>query len=269
MLIVSFVSLVQVLYNYLFAFHGLFSLQILYAISCLIRNLAAAEDHFIRIHASAIFGSALLCDAGEQSALWSRAMYLGAALLSPDSASPTRITVLASALLPVCFSALSSSAVDTREGMLALLRAFVEYPAPGGRQVLREHQAALELLFANFDSIHTGDTVFRVDGNADSNFSSSAAAGSSSTVDAVEQSIIEDEEERLYAAEQRAHERTLLAAIIEALSSPELPFASAAAGTGSSSAAGGSSSAVLLLGPPHEHQATDYNTSPGHIANAE
>ena len=145
------------------------SAKALYAISCIVRNHAAAETDFVLRHSGSVFAKALTSistvnhDTGlvevlpPEPVLARRAVFLGNALISHTSdhssssstpstanAQSTILTHLLDALVPAVLSFVAHSDVDLREGTLHLLISVASTVA--GRQRLQSpvHREALE-----------------------------------------------------------------------------------------------------------------------------
>lgn len=96
------------------------SLQVLYAMSCMMRNHAAAEEYFVLHFAEAIIPKAISAEITADShpsvmALMSRAMFLCNALIMSDYTSEARVEKLRHLLLPTCLKGLKSDSIDLKE----------------------------------------------------------------------------------------------------------------------------------------------------------
>jgi len=90
----------------------------LYAISCIVRNHALAEEYFYSNLSTEVFQKAL---ASGHVPLLRRAFYFGSALIDSQNASTDRKVALSNVFIPVCFEFLSADDVDMREATLAIL----------------------------------------------------------------------------------------------------------------------------------------------------
>jgi hypothetical protein len=112
--------------------------QVLYALSCSVRNHQAAEEYFMLHFAEPILPKAIsglnalstLADAPGAEALVSRALFLCNALIISDFTSPARITKLKSLLLPLCLKGLESESLDLRETTENLMAAINSSSVP-------------------------------------------------------------------------------------------------------------------------------------------
>jgi hypothetical protein len=106
----------------------------LYAISCSIRNHAAAEEYFMLHFADVILPKAITAlsianadNAAGAEALTSRALFLCNALVMSDSTSPPRVEKLSALLLPTCLQYLTHESIalrETTENLVASLKKF-------------------------------------------------------------------------------------------------------------------------------------------------
>lgn len=116
--------------------------KVLYAISCSIRNHAAAEEYFVLHFAEATLPKAISAaakaDASTASgaeALTSRALFLSNALVMSDHTNPARVEKLSALLLPACLEYLNHDSINLRETTENLLTTLQKHnvevpPAP-------------------------------------------------------------------------------------------------------------------------------------------
>lgn len=128
------------------------SAKLLFAISCIVRNHAAAEAHFVLTYSARVFSRALTpvsSSAAEapaaQPVLARRAVFLANALLTSDSSNdgPLR-ELLVEALVPAVLPFLQCWDVDLREGTLRLLISLASTRPGKGRLQAPAHSEALE-----------------------------------------------------------------------------------------------------------------------------
>lgn len=98
----------------------LVNVKVLYAMSCMMRNHAAAEEYFVLHFAEAIIPKALSGVITADShpsvmALMSRAMFLSTALILSDYTSSARVEKLRPLLIPACLKGLQSESIDLKE----------------------------------------------------------------------------------------------------------------------------------------------------------
>ena len=145
------------------------SAKVLYAISCIVRNHAAAETDFVLRHSESVFAKALSPistvnpDTGlvvvspPEPVLARRAVFLGNALVAhtsehnTSSSAPSTaagrtllLTRLLDALVPAVLSFVTHSDVDLREGTLHLLISIANTTMGRERLQLPAHREALE-----------------------------------------------------------------------------------------------------------------------------
>lgn len=111
----------------------------LYGISCIVRGYSHAEDHFCAHYAATLLPHALQT---KHTAFVRRALFLSSSLVASDSASPERISMIASAMIPGCFEYVLHDDVDARESALRLLLAVIATDT--GRSVLKQHENTLQ-----------------------------------------------------------------------------------------------------------------------------
>lgn len=226
----------------------------LYAISCLIRGHAAAEDKFVREFGERIFVSVRATPIHSNASLWTRALYLNSALLSSDTGSSTRTALIGPILMhgETILHCLRSNNVDTREAMIHFANTVIN--SIGGKLLVTPYRVNFEVAIAEREAKLRGQAVSR-DRDDDS-----SKAGD------------DDEETATQNVEQLQHEIELLQDIIAQIDGRRRSNSASVTGGGSSSSSscttiGGVSSPNLLIGPgPVETAAVDPN-APAPAAN--
>uniref|UniRef100_A0A7S3GSH5 Nucleotide exchange factor Fes1 domain-containing protein n=1 Tax=Spumella elongata TaxID=89044 RepID=A0A7S3GSH5_9STRA len=113
--------------------------KVLYAISCSIRNHAAAEEYFVLHFAEATLPKAIaaasLVDSNSEAAagteaLTSRALFLCNALVMSDFTNHARVQKLSALVLPVCLEYLKHESINLRETTQNLLTAIEKHKGP-------------------------------------------------------------------------------------------------------------------------------------------
>lgn len=115
------------------------SIQVLYALSCIVRNFPPAEVYFGRTYGHAVFTRAVNYG---KSSLATRAIFLSNALITSDSSSDDMIAAVTPALIPGCLSFVWCPDVDLREATLRLLVSLAMTTA--GKDLIASNSEALE-----------------------------------------------------------------------------------------------------------------------------
>jgi len=121
--------------------------KILFSMSCIVRQHAAAEVQFAHEYAVNIFTEALRSD---NFMLLRRTLFFGAALLASESISLERVQSLASAFVPATVNFLQSDDLDVREASFNVLRTILETKAGACRGVVLAHRSLLEPILDTF-----------------------------------------------------------------------------------------------------------------------
>lgn len=135
------------------------SAKLLYAISCIVRNHAAAEAHFVLSYCARVFSRALK---PAQPVLARRAVFLANALLTSDNSNDTPLREqLVEALVPAVLPFLHCDDVDLREGTLRLLISLASTRPGKARLQIPTHSEALEAGLRERQSFDAADEGFR------------------------------------------------------------------------------------------------------------
>ena len=125
--------------------------KLLFAISCIVRNHAAAEAHFVLAYSARVFARALspVSSTGEaptaHPVLARRAVFLANALLTSDNSNDTPLREqLVEALVPAVLPFLQCADVDLREGTLRLLISLAGTRPGKGRLQVPAHSESLQ-----------------------------------------------------------------------------------------------------------------------------
>ena len=116
--------------------------QVLFAISCIVRNLPAAEVHFGMTYGPKVFEKSI---SSGQASLATRAVFLSNALITSDDSSVELISAIAPSLLPGCFPFVWGTDTDLREATLRLLVSLAKTST--GRALIISNGVALETAF--------------------------------------------------------------------------------------------------------------------------
>ena len=126
--------------------------QVLYALSCIVRNFPPAEVYFGAKYGHAIFQRAVACG---KASLATRAVFLSNALITSDSSSEDMIAAVTPALIPGCLPFIWCADVDLREATLRLLVSLAKTTA--GRALIASNNAALESALESRESSMIAD----------------------------------------------------------------------------------------------------------------
>jgi hypothetical protein len=129
--------------------------QVLYALSCIVRNFPPAEVYFGSKYGHAIFRRAVACG---KASLATRAIFLSNALITSDSSSEDMIAAVTPALIPGCLPFVWCADVDLREATLRLLVSLAKTTA--GRALIASNNAALESALESRESSMIADPDF-------------------------------------------------------------------------------------------------------------
>jgi hypothetical protein len=129
--------------------------QVLYALSCIVRNFPPAEVYFGSKYGHAIFRRAVACG---KASLATRAIFLSNALITSDSSSDDMIAAVTPALIPGCLPFVWCADVDLREATLRLLVSLAKTTA--GRALIASNNAALESALESRESSMIADPDF-------------------------------------------------------------------------------------------------------------
>lgn len=113
--------------------------QVLYALSCIVRNFPPAETYFGAKYGHAIFQRAVACG---KASLATRAIFLSNALITSDSSSEDMIAAVSPALIPGSLPFIWCADVDLREATLRLLVSLAKTTA--GKALIASNNTALE-----------------------------------------------------------------------------------------------------------------------------
>lgn len=140
---------------------GALKAKVLYAISCLIRGHAAAEDKFVREFGERIFVSVRATPIHSNASLWTRALYLNSALLSSDTGSSTRTALIGPILMhgETILHCLRSNNVDTREAMIHFANTVIN--SIGGKLLVTPYRVNFEVAIAEREAKLRGQAVSR------------------------------------------------------------------------------------------------------------